>query len=178
MLTRSLKRRLLQNDPTLFNDSQQIEKPKKSKISRKITKPQTQVPVITEEEIETETQQQQLPVIEEIHEEPETELPLFHTTPPGDNDQNVTIDNDEKNQEIHEKLDELWHDPAKIGSFRGPNALYEQAKKDGLKVTHKNCRDFLLGKPYYSEYRSLRKNFPRNVIRNKYIHTYIVNRLM
>ena len=51
------------------------------------------------------------------------------------------------------------------GALRGPKALFEEAKKQGLaKITLKDCVDYLLGQPTYTLYRPARKNYRRNRI--------------
>lgn len=82
------------------------------------------------------------------------------------NNDDKYLTNKEKKNDKFEILNEIWIDPSKIGSFRGPRALYIQAKQDGANnITYRDCVNFLRGKQYYTEYRSLRKNFPRNVIK-------------
>ena len=51
------------------------------------------------------------------------------------------------------------------GALRGPQALFEQAKKLKVKnVTLANCREFLKSQPVYTRNRPARKNYRRNHI--------------
>ena len=51
------------------------------------------------------------------------------------------------------------------GALRGPQALFEQAKKQGLAtITRKDCLDYLLTQPTHTLYRRARRNYKRNKI--------------
>ena len=51
------------------------------------------------------------------------------------------------------------------GALRGPQALYDQAKKTKVKgVTMKKVREFLLAQSVYTKHRPARKNYKRNSI--------------
>ena len=52
------------------------------------------------------------------------------------------------------------------GALRGPQALYEQAKKQKIKgVTMKKVKEFLSSQPVYTKHRPARRNYKRNKIR-------------
>lgn len=51
------------------------------------------------------------------------------------------------------------------GALRGPQALFEQAKKMKVKgVTLDKCKEFLASQPIYTRHRPARKNYKRNTI--------------
>lgn len=61
------------------------------------------------------------------------------------------------------QLAKIYHGSS-AGSFRGPLALYKQARKQGLDVSLANCKQYLQTIPSYTLYRPARKNYPRNPI--------------
>ena len=67
------------------------------------------------------------------------------------------------------RLKKLYYKPGEEGAFRGPKALFEAARRHGIKdITLKDCKDFLSTQPTYSLYRPARRRFPRNKIRATY----------
>ncbi len=54
------------------------------------------------------------------------------------------------------------------GALRGPRALCKQAKKEGLNVTLKQCKEYLKSQSSYTLYKPARRNYKRNRIRANY----------
>ena len=69
--------------------------------------------------------------------------------------------------EKYARLSKIYYKPGEVGAFRGPKALYNAAKRNGLNkdITLKDCKEFLATQPTYSLYRPARRKFPRNKIR-------------
>ena len=69
---------------------------------------------------------------------------------------------------MNERLKEIYHGDS-LGAFRGPGALYRQAKLQGVVgVSLKACKEFLKGEPIYSLYKPARRNYRRNKILASY----------
>lgn len=51
------------------------------------------------------------------------------------------------------------------GALRGIQALYRQARKEGVQVSRDQVKQFLSSQPTYSLFRPARRNYPRNIIR-------------
>ena len=60
------------------------------------------------------------------------------------------------------QLEKIYHDAKHPGSFGGAENLYQAAKKNGVKVTRSQVKEFLQGQPTYTKHKPLRKKFPRN----------------
>jgi len=59
-------------------------------------------------------------------------------------------------------LTNIYYDPAQPGSFSGPAALYNRAKKLGHKITHRKVKEFLEEQDVYTLHRPVITKFARN----------------
>ena len=64
-------------------------------------------------------------------------------------------------QTVQEILEEIYYTPSSVGSFRGVDRLYKEAKKVKPKITKKIVLQFLQSQPTYTLHKPFRKKFKR-----------------
>jgi hypothetical protein len=66
--------------------------------------------------------------------------------------------------ELREKLEQLYFDGSKVGSYSGATSFFRAARRAGIDVSRKQITDFLKSLSTYTQYRALRKKFPKRKI--------------
>jgi hypothetical protein len=67
-------------------------------------------------------------------------------------------------------LAKIYFDTGNPGAFRGPKALLDQARAQGLAdISLRDCREFLAAQPNYTLFRRSRRNYPRNTIDARFV---------